>query len=145
MKILWIGLGLVAVLGTGGVAYYFLYADREVETGTFRGFTWRIIKRSGLGDEPGAGTFCAEIRDTRTPLGFARFEGGTFQKLGCHATINTAKGEALEAILNIIEGDAFVEVEGTGSLLLESLPALPDVATYVGPPEPVEMTFVGGG
>ncbi len=145
MRILWIGLGIVAVIGTGGIAYYFLYADREVASGTQSGFEWRIIKRPGLSDAPGGGTFCAEIRDVRGDVGFARFEGGTFQKLGCHARINLAKGEALEAIINIAVDPSLFELPsptGTGTEL-DNLPAL-DVPLRVFA-DPVSTTFAGGG
>ncbi len=89
MKIILAIGGFALILGTGGLAYYFLY-DRTVETGVFQGRKWRVMRR-------GNGQFCPEIEI----VGFAGF-----QKLDCHDTIGTAKGEAIEALLNIDSAQA---------------------------------------
>ena len=105
----WIG-GVFVFLGLSGVAAYYALKDRVVETGTMSGFTWRVVKRGAL--------FCGEIRDDRPgPAGFA---AAGCQKLDCHDRANLAKGEALEAIVNLT-ADA-------GALL----GAQPQAATYVG-------------
>ena len=142
MRALWIILGIAAVVGTGGLGYYFIFSERVIEQGRFRGFEWRVIKLpKGIGAGATADVFCAEIRRLN-PIGFGAEEFAEFEKLDCHATIGTAKGEAIEAILNIVDDAQAIEGDDGG---LGELAPLGSLAPLIGDPvlpTPIATEFV---
>ena len=137
---------MLAIVGTGGVGYYFLFSERVIEQGRFRGFEWRVIKKpKGIGDGATADVFCGEIRRLN-PLGFGAEEFAEFEKLDCHSTIGQAKGEAILAIGNLIDAPEFLDEGDAGDDAgLGEIAPLGSLAPLIGDPvlpTPIAAEFV---